>query len=141
MAASVRDIEADIEGDLVLDETGDLKLAEPLQTIIQDIIFRVRTNFLELRPHPGVGANLQEFLGEANTARRIALGREKVFQALFADRRFRGHEIDVTTFPANRETMGIVVNVVPNFVTETSEQTQVAFLLNYNTGVVEPITI
>lgn len=141
MAEALRDIEVGLTGDLVLDSTGDLKLATPEQTMVQEVIFRVQTNFLEFGPAPGFGSNLIEFVGEANNDRNIQLIRQRVYQALTSDRRFRGHEINVVVFPANRETVGIVVDIIANFTGQAAERIQTAFVLRLGDGKVEAINI
>jgi len=89
VAQEFLDIQTDINGDLVIDDSGDLQITSPVQSLIQDVIFRVRTNFNEYSSAPRFGSNLVTLVGEANNERTIALVREQVAESLFLDRRFR----------------------------------------------------
>ncbi len=141
MAEELFDIEVDIDGDLIVDDSGDLKISTAVQSLIQDVIFRVRTNFGEYPAAPRFGANLLHRLGEPLNERNITLVREQVAESLFLDRRFRGHKVEIAVFPANRETLGIVVGLIPQFSTEQSTATEVAFLMNFTSGTVEAINV
>lgn len=141
MAKEIFDIEVDIDGDLVVDASGDLKISTAVQSLIQDVIFRVRTNFGEYPNAARFGANLLARLGEPLNERNVALVREQVAEALFSDIRFQGHKVEIAAFPANRDTLGIVVGLVPQFSTEQSTPTEVAFLMNFTDGTVEAINI
>jgi hypothetical protein len=61
------DIKTDINGDIVLDSKGDLKLANPLETTKSATIFLLRTDFGDYAPDKSVGCNLGSFIGSTNT--------------------------------------------------------------------------
>jgi len=141
MPRSLVDIETDTGGDLVVDGSGDLKLTTPFQSLIQDVIFRVRTNQREFTPHPGFGADLITLVGEGNNRRTVGRIQQQVWAAITQDARFRGHDIDVIAFPANREQVGVVVSIRTKFTDRTPKQLQVSFSLNLVTGDMESITV
>ena len=62
-----RDIQSSFNGDLVVDQKGDLKLANALDTYKSIANFILRTDNGDYSPDPSVGSNLGSFVGEKNT--------------------------------------------------------------------------
>ena len=60
------DILVSASGDLAIGSNGDFQMATPSGVLIQDMAFRARTDWDDFEPHPKLGANLQELIGEPN---------------------------------------------------------------------------
>jgi hypothetical protein len=63
---TLQDIEVTDDGDLVISDFGDIKIASPLRTVAQAIDWVVLTNKGELFSDINFGANIQSFYGSDN---------------------------------------------------------------------------
>ena len=61
------DVETTDDGDFIIDDLGDLKVASPMRTVAQAINNIILTNKGELLTDTSFGANLQQFYGDRNT--------------------------------------------------------------------------
>lgn len=62
-----RDIQVNFSGDLVIDQKGDLKLANSLDTYKGVANFILRTDYGDYAPDTSIGSNLGNFVGQKNT--------------------------------------------------------------------------
>lgn len=138
----IRDIEVDDDGDLVIGSNGDLKLASTLDTAIQDIIMRIRTNYMEMQLHPSFGANMQAKYGLPNTAENADWIRSAITMSLLRDERFGPGEVSVEVVPVAVDELLVLVvlNSIGYDQPVSSEQEVLSFSWNYNDGTIERIT-
>lgn len=135
MTIRERDILVDDDGDLVVGANGDLQLAAPSRTAIQDVAFRVRTQHNDFLPHPLIGANLSIMLGEPNNRRNGDRMRSLVQKALIRDGRFRPEVLNVEVVPVGPEDVVVLVGIVDTVEDEPDTEVVVAsFSYNYTTG-------
>jgi len=110
-----QDILFDDDGDLVVDDTKDMGLADPKRTVIQDIEFRLRTQHWDYGPVPLIGANLGSIQGKPNTRRTGDLAKELAYYALVKDERFDSGSLLVDAVPISLDCI-IVFALVQDFV-------------------------
>jgi len=103
------DVLVDDDGDLVVDETGDLQLATPLETCQQDVLFRIKTAHHDYEPDPFLGANLGKYKGKSNTRRTGDYMKADLHEALVRDGRFSRGSIVVDCVPYSRTGVALVV--------------------------------
>jgi hypothetical protein len=134
------DIEVDDDGDLVVSEQGDLKIADSRRTAAQDIIFRVRTIIGDYVPDRLLGSSIATMYGAQNTRHNGELIRTMVQRSLMFDSRFSTHEVTVDVTPISQDTIIIVIIVSALFPdVEDDEPLLIEFLLNYETGTIDII--
>lgn len=130
-----RDLRLDGDGDLQVGDNGDIDLAGPIRTAVQDINFRVQTQYNDFRLHPLIGANLGEFIGKYNTREVGEAIRRAVFRALTRDGRFKNGNLDIRVAPVSREDVVLMVSIIDTVVEpETEDAVLASYLLNYNSG-------
>lgn len=144
MPQNARDIEWDDDGDLVVDDTGDLKLASPERTVIQDIEFRLKTQYWDYAPDPQIGANLSKFVGRLNTRATGDAIKEAAYYSLVKDGRFRRDQIAVDVMPLSKAVVAILV-FLSDYIEGTAERRrgasfQLTFTFNLEDGTITRIT-
>jgi hypothetical protein len=111
MAQKARDIQWTDDGDLLVDDTGDLQLADEERTVVQDIEFRTRTQHWDYGPEPLIGANLQRYRGWKQARHTGDNMKEDVYYALVKDGRFRKADLFVQAVPVGPNSIGVYVFV------------------------------
>lgn len=134
------DMEVDDDGDLVVSEQGDIKIADSRRTTLQDIMFRVRTIIGDYVPDRLLGSNIATMYGAQNTRHNGELIRTMVRRSLLFDARFSSHEIMVDVTPISQESVLVIIMVNGMFPdVEDTEPLLVKFELNYETGTIDVI--
>lgn len=130
----------------MLDDTGDLKLADPSQTVIQDIEFRVRSQHWDYQPDPYIGANLKKYQGKQNTETVGDAIREAVYYSLVQDGRFQRSDVFVDVIPLSINAVAIFV-IVQDWVEgvaidqeQGSSPLRVDFVLTLDEGLITRVT-
>lgn len=131
------DYETDDDGDLVIDSTGDIKVATAQRTVIQDALYRIRTSYYSYEGSPAFGSNISSLIGKPNNSETANKVVYLVQRALAGDGRFPLDEIDVSTVPVSPSKLALVVRF--GYLPNTSSPTSLAATLNYNTGTIEMI--
>ena len=96
-------VEKQIEGDFVVDETGDFSLTADYDSARQDITNRLRTQKGDWRSHPNLGADLELLEGEPNTRETGMKGTTQIYEALTYDNRFNLEDLHVRAVPTSIE--------------------------------------
>lgn len=97
-----RDIATDFYGDLILNDRGDLQLAESYDTYKSAANFLLRTDNGEYAPSPQVGCNLGTFVGKLNTTINHELMEQQATAKLVASLFNREDvQVDVMSFDEN----------------------------------------
>lgn len=109
MSHTVRDLKWDDDGDLAIDDTGDFDMATPKETVIQDVEFRIRSEFDDFGPDPMLAAGLSRFKGQPNTRATGDAVKEAVYYALTKDGRFPKSGIFVDVVPLSRHSLTIFI--------------------------------
>ena len=135
------DLEISADGDLVVDSSGDVTASSELRTLQQEVMMRVRTNHGGLRNDPNFGANLQSVFGLRNTIGTANKIQRMVTLALANGPKLKGQKYRVLTMPIGLHTVGVIIEMVPNLPTETASAQVFSFLLNFDEGTVEDITV
>lgn len=103
------DVHVDTDGDLIADDSGDLEMATPLQTVQQDVAFRARTGHFDYSPDPYIGANLPSYKSKPNTKRTGDYMKADLFEALTKDGRFNRNTIVVDCVPVSKTRVAMPV--------------------------------
>lgn len=93
-----RDIETDINGDIVLDPKGDVSLGSPLDTYKAAANFLLRTDYGDYAPDSSVGCNLGSFIGKTlnnNSIQKIEYNITKTLK----ERLFNQSDVECTVVP------------------------------------------
>ena len=93
------DIQVTPSGDLSLSSDGGFALISASGVLKQDVTFRVRTNRDEFEPHPDVGADLDEIIGEPNTRETAGIGNRKIQYSLTSDGMVRDRDLSIRGVP------------------------------------------
>jgi hypothetical protein len=99
----------DTDGDLVVDESGDLQLSTALEAVQQDIKFRARTGPYDYDPDPFIGANLGSFKGRPNVRRTGDFMKSNLHEALVRDGRFARGDVVVDAIPVSKSQVAMIV--------------------------------
>lgn len=112
MMYSAQDFLCDDDGDLVLMD-GDLQLADPVRSLVQWITFRLRTSFADWqRINPNVVADLQEFVGQKNSAELGKLIEQAVVNSLTFLSPLPMSELDIDVVPVNIDEVAINIKIL-----------------------------
>lgn len=131
------DIEVDDNGDLVVASNGDLSIATPYRVAMQDIIYRVRTQFYDSKFHEFLGADLAKYVGQPNTQETANQIISSVTAALTRDNRFRASNLHVDVVPVANTEVVLLVGVTDRIEGVSTETVLVAtFGLNYSDGTI-----
>lgn len=98
-----------IEGDFVVDESGDFALTEDYESARQDITNRIRTQTGDWRSHPDIGADLELLEGEPNTRETGQRGEEQIYRTLTYDNRFDTEDLHVRAVPTSIDSIDFYV--------------------------------
>lgn len=96
-------LEAGIEGDFMVDATGDFALTSDFESARQDINNRVQTQKGDWRSHPHIGADLELLEGEPNTRETGLRGETQIYETLLYDGRFSSEDVNVRAVPTSIE--------------------------------------
>jgi hypothetical protein len=107
-----RDLEFSDDGDLLIDETGDLKLADAPRSVVQDIQFRAQNNYGDFEPNPLLAADLQRYRGHPNNRQTGEAIKEAVYYSLIRDGRFQRGDVFVDVVPYSQRAVAIFVFVM-----------------------------
>lgn len=99
------DLQNNIEGDFMVDETGDFALTGEYESARQDLTNRARTQKQEWRSHQNLGADIELLEGEPNTRQTANRGVEQLYEAMTYDGRFDGVDLDIRGVPTSIESL------------------------------------
>lgn len=106
------DLDLSTEGDLVLDEGGDLKLVSGLECLLDDIRIAVKTNKGDVDPSvPYPEANLITLAGMSNVASTGVLGATLIRRAIINSGILKQSEFTVLPIPSG-DTIRYYITVV-----------------------------
>lgn len=105
------DIEKGIEGDYIVDETGDFALTDDYESPRQDINNRVQTQKGDWRSHPNIGADLELLEGEPNTKNTGLKGESQIYETLLYDGRFNSEDLTVRGVPTSIESIEFFITL------------------------------
>lgn len=123
------DLLVDEDGDLELASNGDLTLATEIETIQQDVLFRLKTMHRDYIPNPYVGADLVSFIGEPNNERTAAYIKVHIITSLTHDNRIKPTTLYVEIIPIAIDKVHVVV-IITDRVGDTATNVVVTQVLN-----------
>ncbi|MEB2276893.1 hypothetical protein LAV82_23015 [Bacillus sp. ILBB4] len=97
------DLNNNVDGDFIADETGDFAMTSEAESARQDINNRVRTQKTDWRSHPNIGADLELLEGEPNTRETGQRGQSQIYETLTYDNRFDIADLEVRAVPTSIE--------------------------------------
>lgn len=110
-----QDIESTDDGDIVVSDYGDIKLATPLRTVAQAIDWVILTNKGELLSEPSFGANIQSFYGDDNNAQTHQLMEMNIKEQLRLQGLIDLNDFDLDVIPIETDEAAIMVEVRGSF--------------------------
>lgn len=93
------DLAMTADGDLEIDDFGDLSVHYGSEVIADDVLIRVNTNQSEMYYHQWLGASLEDLVGSPNTQKTGELGRERIISSILQDSNVYASDLDVFTMP------------------------------------------
>lgn len=132
------DFETDIDGDLVL-SGGDIALVDESNAVVQEIIFRLKTDLFDYQPIPEAGAGLDQIRGLPNTAETGRRAEQSAIRALTFDGKFARDAFTVQAVPIAPHILSLYVFAVPRF-TGIVTPVRVTFDIDLNLGDITAIT-
>jgi phage baseplate assembly protein W len=94
-----QDIQMTNTGDFLVDDTGDLALADIDQTTRQDALFYLYTEYGDFAARPDIGSRVSDFIGEPNSSANAHLLKAELLRALTAGGRFSSRDIGIKLVP------------------------------------------
>lgn len=129
------DIAMSLDGDLMLDDRGDLALVDGFEWLTREVNKRIRTNNPDWRYHSDVGASLEFFIGLLNTEATSRRIRSAIDRSLAIDNIGFPGSWDIQIFPIGADTLSIIINLslagVPIMISR--------LIYDYRNGAVQPI--
>jgi hypothetical protein len=105
-----QDISTTHDGDLQIDDKGDIKLLDSLETHKKAANFVLRTDYGDYAPNKDVGCNLGTFIGELNTPlnheRMEFAARKGLINEVFSE-----EDIEISVVPFDTEEALCIVNI------------------------------
>jgi len=111
----LQDMQASDDGDLILDDHGDFKLASPLRTTTQAINTTILTNKGDIITDPLYGANLISFYGDTNNEQTHALMESTLKEALRIQSLVHISDIDIDVVPIDTDQAAVLVDLKGTF--------------------------
>lgn len=140
----LQDLETTDDGDLVVNDFGDLKVASPLRTVAQAIDWIILTNKGELLAEPTFGANIQSFYGDDNSVKTHGLMQSNIIQEMKDQGLLLMTDVEVDVVPIETDEAAILVDVKGDFLdTETTTGAYERFIDEFSgltRGYVYPFT-
>lgn len=116
----LQDLETTDDGDFVIADHGDLKVADPLRTVAQAIDWVILTNKGELLAEPDFGANIQAFYGDQNTEATHRMMETNIVEQLRVQGLVDIADLDVDVVPIEIDEAAIILELKGNFLDTTS---------------------
>lgn len=110
------DMQVTDDGDLVLDDIGDFKIASPSRTVIQCINNIILTNKGELLTDVNFGANLQTYYGSSNSRQNHQLMEREIIEEVRRQGYIELSDIEVDITPVDINEAAIIVEVKGQFI-------------------------
>jgi len=149
---ALQDIEVTDDGDIVIDEFGEIKIASPLRTVAQAIDWVLLTNKGELVAEPSFGANIQSFYGDSNIGTTHQFMEASIIQELGMQGLVEIESTDIDVVPIETDEATILIHTKGNFLdteSETGAFTRFidqfdgvvrAYIYPFTSGTIKPIT-
>jgi len=129
------DIGMSYDGDLMVDEDGDLAKVEGFDWLCREVSKRIRTENPEWVGHPTIGANLGDFIGQPNTAGMAKIIRKRVKHTISKGNIAFPGEFSVRVVPIRRD--AIMIMIYLNLAGHRTELEKVIY--SFGRGVVESV--
>jgi hypothetical protein len=130
MSTIMKDLWLTEEGEPVL-ENGDFAISLGTDSLLQNILYRLKTVISDWVLCPECGASLEQLIGEPNSQETADRMEEQVLYALTHDGFLFSDELEIITLPVDKNTILLTV-----FVTFEGKQTSLAFTLDLKEGLI-----
>ena len=104
------DIGMTLDGDIMLDDTGDIGLVQGWEFLFREVNKRLRTNNPSWKSHPSIGVTLRDFIGTPNTPATAQALRKRIREKLSIDNIGFPGEFDVIITPTGRDSVNISID-------------------------------
>lgn len=108
---TAQDISMTNTGGFVVAPNGDLQLAPLGQTMYQDAILRIYTNYNDFQAIPAIGSMITTWMGQANNSTNAQSLQAEVLRALTADGQFAASDISARIVPVAIDTVYVYVTI------------------------------
>jgi hypothetical protein len=123
------DLALTLDGDFIIDETGDLKIVSEFECTADDINMAVKTQKNDSEVFPQFGADLEELIGQPNTREVGDDGRNKIIEELVNNKIVNSDDLEVVPIPIDDSITYYIV------VEQGAEKKIVEHTLNLNDSV------
>lgn len=130
------DIHTTDDGDLILDNIGDLKTAEPIRTVTQAVNALILTNKGDLLTDPRFGANLGNYYGERNTAYTRNLMEQDILASIRSQGLIDPADIEVDIIPLDVDKVTVMASINGTFMNLSATGSYNEYVTNYNDNVI-----
>lgn len=130
------DIQTTADGDLVLNTAGDIKTADPIDTVSQAVNAVILTNKGDLLTAPSFGANIGNYYGERNNTITRTLMEQDILASIKSQGLIDPADIEVDIVPLDVDKVTVIVTVNGTFMTLNSTGQSNAYLTNFNNNIV-----
>ena len=106
---SAKDIALTVDGDLVLDDTGDFATINGVAVLQQEVLFRLRTTLGDYLYQMQCGTELSSLIGKPNSQETANKGEETIRRSLTHDGLLDDSTLEIISFPLNNSTISYVL--------------------------------
>lgn len=141
-----RDIQTTDDGDIVLDNIGDVKVADPLRTVSQSINSILLTNKSDLLTDPLFGADIGKYYGERNTQATRSMIEQDIIMSIRDQGLIDPSSIEIDVIPIDVDKITIIASLngvffkpdstgdYRHFTTTTDNDVTMAYLYPFNSN-------
>lgn len=112
------DLVLDIEGDLVIEEGGDLASVHGVDNIRYAVTARLKTEIMDFTYHPEYGTDIQDLVGRPNVASREKLMEIAIYRSLAQENRITGVTIYNVSIAGTTVSVDLLYKVAMNGVSD-----------------------
>jgi hypothetical protein len=119
------------DGDLAVGPDGDFAFSVAGDALVEHVMVRLRTYLNESPIMPGIGTQLEDFIGKPNTLETGNNIEQEVYRALLTDGLFDANVLTITAVPVSDNEISVLIEP------DTSASATIgtlAFDLNLETG-------
>lgn len=128
-----QDIQMTDTGGFLVAANGDFQLASLDQTVKQDAVLRLYTDYGDFQAIPAIGSMIKSWIGKSNNVTNAQGLQAEVIRALTNDGQFAANDISVRVVPIAIDTISVYVTIQNAASTNT---TIFMFSFNFTTGLV-----
>lgn len=132
----INDVALSYDGDLILDDNGDLQTISGIEWFKREVNKIIRTRLREWRSEPDIGMDTEDFTGRINSRETAVDIKRRILEALTIDNFQSPGQFDIQVVPVSSNEISIFITY--NIMGESYSVSKLLFNLDRNIS--QPIT-